>query len=448
MRLRGTMELLRSDSPNYSARTGAVVVGLIALFLVIAIAHWVPIVGKSGRVVRAEFTAANQVNKLTPVRVAGVDVGKVESVEPGGSPGTAIVKMRITDDKVVVRRDARADIRWRTVLGGNMFIDLQPGSRSAPELGDGVIPASRTTSQAELDDVTQIFDHGTAQEQRAMLRGLRSSLADPSATGRAITIMGPALREIGRGLEPVRGRESDDLRQLVSATARTVAGLGRDGAKLESLVSGADRTLAVTDSHRRALSELIGLAPRSLDSTLQTMRRLHSTLGHLDPLVARLRAAAPSIAPAANAATPTLEQARVLLRDARPLLRAAAPALTALKRASANGVPLLTELDPTVRRLNAELLPFLDRRDASTQLRNYEAIGPFFSSLDSVAAPFNDAGHLLQFAVAPGPNSALPLNSPPVGAAVRQCRANVSARARGGCSQAARLMTRIFGGAR
>jgi hypothetical protein len=177
------------------------------------------------------------------------------------------------------------------------------------------------------------------------------------------------------------------------------------------------------------------------------MRRLRTTLGHLDPLVARLRTAAPSIAPAARAATPTLEQTRALLRAARPLLRAAGPTLTALKRASASGVPLLSGLDPTVGRLNAELLPYLDRRDSSTRLRNYEAIGPFFSSLDSAAAAFNDAGHALQFAVAPGPNSVLTANSPPSGGApaVRACRSSVPSRARGRCSTALRLLSRIFG---
>ena len=203
--LRGRMELLRSDSPHYSARTG-----LIALVLLLAITHHVPLLGKSGQIVRAEFAAANQVNKLTPVRVAGVDVGKVESVERGSSPDTAIVKMRITDDQVQLHRDARAAVRWRTVLGGNMFIDVQPGSPSAPALGDAVIPASRTTSQAELDDVTQIFDHGTANAQRAMLRGLRSSLADPSLTGRAIQTLGPTMRTVGEGLlRAFAGQQAD-----------------------------------------------------------------------------------------------------------------------------------------------------------------------------------------------------------------------------------------------
>jgi hypothetical protein len=188
----GLMELLRSDAPNYSARAGAITVGGIALVLIIAVTGWVPFIGgSSGRVVKAEFKAANQVNKLTPVRVAGVEVGKVESVEPGSAQGTATVTMRITNDDVALHDDARAEVRWRTVLGGNMFIDLEPGSPSAPKLG-GTIPASRTSSQSELDDLTQIYDHGTDERQRAMLRGLRAALSDPAGIGHTLETAGPA----------------------------------------------------------------------------------------------------------------------------------------------------------------------------------------------------------------------------------------------------------------
>lgn len=444
-RMRNTMELLRGDDVHHSARAGAITVGLIAFVLIIAVSGWRPLFGESGTEVRAEFRAANQVDNLTPVRVAGVDVGKVTSVEAGSTPGTSTVTMRITNEDVAVRRDARAHVRWRTVLGGNMFVDLEPGSPSASELGDGVIAADRTSSQVELDDLTQIYDGGTGEHQRDMLRGLRETFADPDAIGRSIETAGPALRTVGRGLAPLRGHESDDLPRLVVATAKTVAGLGRNPAELQALVAAADRTLGVTDARRRELSELLDLGPSSLASARATMRRLDTTLAHLDPLVGRLRIAAPSIAPAARAAKPALERTETLLRDIRPLLHAAGPTLTALQRASRSGVPFLNGLDPTVRRLQDELLPYLDERDKSTKLKNYEAVGPFFSSLDTVAAPFNDVGHLLQFAVLFGPNSA---TAPSVVAAARRCRREVPARGHGGCDAAAKVVARLSGGRR
>jgi ABC-type transporter Mla subunit MlaD len=216
------------------------------------------------------------------------------------------------------------------------------------------------------------------------------------------------------------------------------------------LIDGAARTLGVTDARRSELRELLGLAPGALASTRSTMTRLRTTLGHLDPLVDRLRVAAPTIAPAAQAATPTLRRLRVLLRDARPLLAAAGPTLAAARRASLHGAPLLDSLDPTVRRLDTDLLPFLERRDGGTRLRNFEAIGPTFSSVASAGAEFNDIGHIVQFPLVPGPNSALPLNQAPAAQArsVRACRQQTPVSARSRCPAAAGLLARIFGGTR
>ena len=451
--LRRRLDFVPAQQRPRHGLIGAVVLAVAALALFSAVTHNIPLLrGEPGRVVRAEFASANQVSARTPVRVAGVEVGKVDEVGPGRAPGTAIVTMRITNDDIVLKRDAQADIRWRTLLGGNMYIDIRPGSSSAPALDGEVIPVDRTSSQVELDDVNQVFDGQTAEAERTLLREFRRGFADPESAGAAIEALGPSLRTVGRGVEPLRGTESDDLRRLVAATAQTVEGLGRDSAALRDLVAGGRRTLAVTNARRSELGELIELTPPSLDSTLTTMVRLRTTLDHLDPLVARLRPGARALAPATLAAAPTLDQAEALLREARPILRDAGPALDALRRASLTGVPLLRALDPTVRRLDGELLPFLARRDPATRLRNYEAIGPAFSAVGGSAAEFNDLGFVIQFPAPGGPNSALTASGAPPGSSagsrllVRQCERNASTAERGRCAAAARLVARIFGG--
>ncbi len=53
-----------------------------------------------------------------------------------------------------IHADAYAEIRPRTFLEGNFFIELDPGSPSAPELGSGAtIPVSRTSTAVQLDEV-------------------------------------------------------------------------------------------------------------------------------------------------------------------------------------------------------------------------------------------------------------------------------------------------------
>jgi phospholipid/cholesterol/gamma-HCH transport system substrate-binding protein len=420
--IRRRLDIIPGEHRTRPVAVGLIVIGVTLFAILSAATRDIPLTGKKGETVRAEFAAANQVSDRTVVRVGGVDVGRVDKVEPGSSPlDSTRVFMQITNDDVVLHRDATATVRWRTLLGGLMYIDLDPGSKSAPELGDGVIPVSRTSNQVELDQFLQPYDGPTSQGQRNLLKGLRDTLADPQAIGRTIDTLSPAFGTVAQGLGPLRGRESDDLRGLIAATADTVEGLD-DAAALRGLVSGGNRTFATTTARREELGELLELSPGSLDSTFTTMRRLRTTLDHLDPLAARLRPGARALGPAARAATPALEQTEAFLREARPLLRAARPAFNSLRGASANGVPLMEGLDPTLVRLDKELLPYLRETDPDTRLKNYHAIGPFWAALAMAAAETDAEGHRIRFTVPPGANSFVSL--PVTNSATRACAAS------------------------
>ena len=78
------------------------------------------------------------------MRIAGVEVGKVTKVEPlhEGCEG-ALVTMRIDKHGLPLHDDATFAIRPRIFLEGNFFVDLSPGSPSAP-----VADARRTRSRS------------------------------------------------------------------------------------------------------------------------------------------------------------------------------------------------------------------------------------------------------------------------------------------------------------
>ena len=53
-------------------------------------------------------------------------------------------------------------IRQRTALEGNQFLDLEPGSPSAPEIEDGgAIPARNVAGPVQLDQVLGALDKST-----------------------------------------------------------------------------------------------------------------------------------------------------------------------------------------------------------------------------------------------------------------------------------------------
>jgi len=83
----------------------------------------------------AVFANANRVAERSPVRIAGVNVGEVTSVEAvEKGTGYARVKMEISDEGLPIHQDAQLKVRSRLFLEGNYFVELRPGTPGEPEL--------------------------------------------------------------------------------------------------------------------------------------------------------------------------------------------------------------------------------------------------------------------------------------------------------------------------
>ena len=105
-----------------------------------------------GYEVNATFSNSANIALNSPVRIAGVDVGKVISTERDGD--ATKVTFTVDGSGRPIHDDAFAAIRPRIFLEGNFFVELDPGSPSAPELGSGgTIPVSHTSTAVQLDEV-------------------------------------------------------------------------------------------------------------------------------------------------------------------------------------------------------------------------------------------------------------------------------------------------------
>src|SRR4051812_11634368 len=77
---------------------------------------------------KAVFKNANNLAVNSPVREAGVLVGKVTKIETKEGSSASVVTMALTDNGLPIHRDATLKIRPRIFLEGNFFVDLHPGS--------------------------------------------------------------------------------------------------------------------------------------------------------------------------------------------------------------------------------------------------------------------------------------------------------------------------------
>lgn len=392
-----------------TVRAGAIFVALTSIFLyVIYTRPSVPFFSGGGMEVKAEFAfGANVRPGYTPVRMRGVEVGQVTKIERAPSGRGAIVTMRITEeDEVELKQDVRLALRWRTLLGRNLYVDVDPGSPSAPKWSGGTVPRKQTQDQVELDSTLEPLDAKGRTALQTMITEFDEGFAEPAAVRNAIgdagasmkarsagarsrdpeTGIGTTMRAAAEGLPGLRGENGGDLPKLVADASRALGELSRDEVALGGLVTGGAGALGVTAARRADLAATVTTAPASMRETRATLVRLERTLDEVDPLADELRPGLDRLAPAARTTTRALDVLRPLLGDLRPTLRDLQPALTDLRSASTAGAPAFGPLNNTMQQAEEKIIPFLKAKDPATKRPNYQNIGPVVSHAGSAVS--------------------------------------------------------------
>ncbi len=126
----------------------------------------------------AVFENSNEIVKGTQVRIAGVRVGKVTKVTRYKDSNAARVEMEIDDAGLPIHRDATIKIRPRLFLEGSFFLDLKPGSPSAPELDDNDAPLAMTQTAApvQFGDVLTTLQADPRRDLQRVLINLGQAL--------------------------------------------------------------------------------------------------------------------------------------------------------------------------------------------------------------------------------------------------------------------------------
>jgi phospholipid/cholesterol/gamma-HCH transport system substrate-binding protein len=335
------MSLVRNPSnpqrvSNFTAGAITIVLVFCAVWLAFRGAPW------SGAFeVKAVVKQANELGPRSPVRVAGVEVGKVKRVERGEGD-TAVLTLALDDEALPIHEDATLKVRPRIFLEGNFFVDLKPGSPQAPELDEnGTIPLSQTAAPVQLDQVLAGLEKDSRDHLKLLFRGLsRGFDADGAAAlRRAWADSDEAFTGAALTSEAARGEREDDLPELIEAGGATFDALERRD-RLADLVGGLNGTVRALAARRAELSASLPELDRLLAAADPALAAVERSLPPARALVADLR-------PGVRAAPRTLELALPLLDQARALI------------APSELPALLDELDPALGSL-ADLEPGLE----------------------------------------------------------------------------------------
>jgi phospholipid/cholesterol/gamma-HCH transport system substrate-binding protein len=360
--------------------------------------------------VEAVFQSSNGLREGSPVRVAGVDVGKVVEIRKG--PGnTTVAVLEIEDRGQPVHRDASAHIRARVFLEGGFLVELEPGSPSGSELpSGGTIPLPQTTVPVQFHQVLTVFDAPAREQIRTTLDTFATGLADGGAEG--LRSLAPELRPLLRDLawvgEAGRGTETHDLSTMVESTNRIALALDANPDRLGQLVDHLAVTAQAIRSRDADLAASIAELSGVLRATPAAMRAVESALPALESASRRLT---PAMALAPRALRESASVLRGLDRLVKPANRGrtlAALETTLIDLPSL--VSRLAELFPTAKPmtdcLSSHMIPVLESEVPDGALSTGRPVWQDFAhmlvGLSSASQNFDGNGYALRYQIGLG----------------------------------------------
>jgi phospholipid/cholesterol/gamma-HCH transport system substrate-binding protein len=348
-----------TESPQRSSVLAAVAFVLSCVGLTIFV--WTQFGGTvpfsaQGYRLHALFRETGLLTSSADVRISGVNVGKVASVQAKGVD--SLVTMDIQHQYAPLPADTRAILRQKTLLG-EAYVELSTGTRSGPKFPDGgMIPQSQIGSTQQLDQVLATFDTATQRNLEAFLSGSATALAGNGQNlNDATGALDPALAQF-QALVGELNAQQPNLRALVSGSATVLSALASRSGDLETLITAGDQVLSATAARNTSLTATVDSLPPFLSQLRATLATLNTTLGIARPSLAVLRPVAPLLTPALSDVVTLSGPAVKLLHEAPSLIDAATAALPSITRFTNAFHPAVDALLPAVREV-APVISFI-----------------------------------------------------------------------------------------
>jgi phospholipid/cholesterol/gamma-HCH transport system substrate-binding protein len=421
--------VLRKDRRGANPLTvGLLVLVLAGIVTYAGFAKHVPFT--HGFRVKAVFENANNVRPNSPVRIAGVNIGKVKTVTAykGGDGNMSLVTMEIDKAGLPIHKDATLKVRPRIFLEGNEFVDLSPGTPSAPTIEDGdTIPATQTAAPVQFDQILTALQSDTRDDLKQLLEGYGTALTyqptaaddvgqDPAVKGEtaarslndSITYAPGALRNVSIVNQAFLGLQQHDLSGLVDNTGKVTKALASNEQSLKDFVTNFNTTLGALADEQGNLKQTIALLG-------PTLEHADSALTHLNASFPNTRAFAKEILPGVketpatiDAALPWIAQARKLVSPAElgGLTKELKPTTVDLAKLVDGTLTALPQADLVSQCVTHTILPTGDVKIQDGQFtsneENYKEFWYAMVGLAGESQNFDGNGHYVRFAVGGG----------------------------------------------
>lgn len=275
------MKISQTLVPTVRAAVVAAFAGVCALilgFLWLSAGGRIPFLSEDGYRVEVTLPDVDNLVFQSDVRIAGVNVGKIEKIHTEGNQ--ARVTLQLDPAVAPLHEGATITVRNKTMIE-ETYLAVEDGKGAQIE-GGTLLPTGSGKPSVQLNDVLTSLDQGTRDKLSSVLQSSGAATAGRKADVDAmLSGLGDLGRDGGDALDALAA-QSDDLTRLTRSTTVVLAALDTQNGRIAQLARDADtltRTMADSSDEVKALVRAL---PPLLDTTRDAsagLTRLSAPLG-------------------------------------------------------------------------------------------------------------------------------------------------------------------------
>ena len=317
----------------------------LLLFLWVAFGGPVPFKPQGYRFTTS-FGEATQLAVEADVRISGVPVGKVKSIETDARGRSAVIELEAATPAADrrARRAAPEDAPRRDLRGADAGHRGRAQAARARPAADGQVSGT-----VELDEIFRAFD---ARTRTAFQGWLQNQALAIDGRGRDVSDALGNLQSFAtdaHSVVRVLNRQQGGVQQLVANTGEVFGALTERGEQLRELIENANR--GVRDDRGRDSSCATASAPptfeREATDTVHRLSQFAATPIRSSTSCGRRRELSPTLTDL-SALAPDL---KAFFRESNPLIDASKAGFPAAERVLQDLRPLLGQIDPFLRQV-------------------------------------------------------------------------------------------------
>ncbi len=307
--------------------------------------------------VHALFSNANGLRPQSLVRIAGVNVGEVDSGDPVSDCKVngqtqhqcqaANVTMTIQSMGLPLHKDATFAIRPRIFLEGNFFVDVHPGTPAAGTASNGyTFPIQQGTEPVQFDQVLTSLQSDTRRNLQILLQqyGGAVKAAGPSYN-RSIQFWLPAYEYTAIFAHDALGIQPHDLSNWIAAQGPVAGAFDAHPEVLKNLITDFNTTAGAFARENTALQQAVAELPTTLSTAIPAFNSLNAAFPPLRTLSRTLIPGVQSTGPMVDKTLPFVTQLRYLVQpsELRGLASDLSVTIPALARLTVTTIPFMRD---------------------------------------------------------------------------------------------------------